>query len=279
MYPTRQPVEHATTLRAILINSAMPWWDKHLFGKRRTPEELAPAGEVALRVHRASMNRGFREIPVVATAGLIGWNLWWIAITFAWFFLLMPVAPASRLTMTLEEIRKQRPLWSLAKVLASIGFIWLWFRLLMPQLVGAFAPVGYTQRRASHNRHHRRSWRRFAWWGAMPILLVCVVGVGVDWRASAMMTSHALAFLGPALMAVGLTQRRGARLHCASCSYPMGSWRRAPERCPECGKLWKSTWGAIVGEKTFSRDLFATGVAMFVVAVMLAVGVGHALKP
>ena len=90
-----------------------------------------------------------------------------------------------------------------------------------------------------------------------------------------MLAAFVTATLGVTLVGGGLFGRRGVRLVCARCDYPMVTWRGASERCPECGSHWKRPWGARFGERAVRWRWVLTGAALLAASacLMLVVGV------
>lgn len=72
---------------------------------------------------------------------------------------------------------------------------------------------------------------------------------------------------------MGVTARRGMHVVCERCDYQMGSWRAAPERCPECGRHWKRPWAAALGHRAVSWQLLGWSAGLLIASVCLLLAV------
>ena len=84
---------------------------------------------------------------------------------------------------------------------------------------------------------------------------------------------------GFALLAIAVTARRGNRVVCARCEYPMGSWRRAASNCSECGHAWKRPWGARFGVRAVNPTSLKWGLALLLTSTVLVVASMYAMFP
>lgn len=102
-------------------------------------------------------------------------------------------------------------------------------------------------------RRMRRKGRAMAiGFAAAGMLLAVAMGVLTDWALVLMILSFYTVVAGVIAIGLGLVARRGRHLACARCSYPMGSYRAAPDRCAECGNPWREPWRHTTGERFFS---------------------------
>jgi hypothetical protein len=100
--------------------------------------------------------------------------------------------------------------------------------------------------------------------------LVTLAAFLVEVRLGMMMAIVASAWVGGMLIALGLFHRRGVRLVCARCSYPMSTWRGAPDRCPECGTAWKQPWRARLGVRARQPRLVSLGAVLLAMSMTIA---------
>lgn len=95
--------------------------------------------------------------------------------------------------------------------------------------------------------------------------LVGLVTIGTvlsDWRFLAVSLAALSLFVCLPIITYGLLARRGTRLVCRRCDYPMVSWRAAGPSCPECGNAWKDPWNARVGARAINWRWVLLGIAL-----------------
>jgi hypothetical protein len=141
-----------------------------------------------------------------------------------------------------------------------------------------------TKVRRPKNRARERRARKYLWWivgggvglmWALPIVLLTtstrtMPTPAAIWGSTAHVTLY-VAQIGCVIVATGILSRRGSRVVCASCEYPMGSWRGAPPACPECGRAWKRPWKARVGVRTLRSAYIAWGGVLVLTSIGLGV--------
>lgn len=84
---------------------------------------------------------------------------------------------------------------------------------------------------------------------------------------------------GFVFIAGAITSRRGKRVVCARCEYPMGSWRRAASNCSECGHAWKRPSGARFGVRAVNPTSLKWGLALLLTSTVLVVASMYAMFP
>jgi hypothetical protein len=116
---------------------------------------------------------------------------------------------------------------------------------------------------------------------AVPSCLLGLVGAFAllthSWVPALMGVAHLLTPMGAVLLPLGLLNRNGARTVCGKCGYPMGSWRGAPDRCPECGNPWHDPWNARCGDRRIRGGVVLAGALCLGLAVTSAALAGSML--
>lgn len=124
-------------------------------------------------------------------------------------------------------------------------------------------------------RRHRRHGRHALAIVGTGIATLCTLGVLMrpSW-GWAMPIAKLLCMMGGMTVGLGLFSRRGSKVVCAKCDYPMGTWRGSQDHCPECGHGWKAPWGAAIGERGVQWRIVLAGAGMLVAATGLMAGFG-----
>lgn len=99
--------------------------------------------------------------------------------------------------------------------------------------------------------------------------LMLALSAATGWQAAAILIATTSAYIGGTLIAQAPFVRRGVRLVCAGCDYPMRSWRGAPDRCPECGNQWRRDWRARFGVRATSWRSLAIGASLLIASALL----------
>ena len=268
---------------ARLTIAAMSILSTHLWGTRRTVTPLSPVGERVARMRQARMVLQWRwVIPAIAFG------------KFFWLFIASGVQEA-RLSVSLfpgpmvpggpavATRVAASPFDILVKTVSHVDWsVYVLFALMfaffvwgLPRLV-RWKFDRSAEARSREARDQRRSARRtqtialiVGSVAVIAVLVMTAVAATSNARVAVMLLGFPLSVAGPGLIAVGLTQRHGARVVCGRCDYPMTTWRGAPMVCSECGNAWKQPWAALVGERRVRRGLVWCGVGLYGLAFVL----------
>lgn len=168
----------------------------------------------------------------------------------------------------LDFIKGLDPVVLMAAVVSLVAVVWLAPRVNRRRFDRRAAVL--TRARLARQRRARR---RVPWIivgvGVLFITAMTAVAFLVAWQPAAISAAKLAATGGSSVVALGLFGRRGARLVCAKCDYPMGTWRGAPEQCPECGCSWRKPWGARFGQRGVRWKLVLGGAALLVTSALL----------
>lgn len=250
----------------------MPSWDKHLFGKRRTPEDATPASLVAVRLKRLTLIHAFRIGPLVVIAVLLGTSAFGLISYFLFAWIVIPTSSRGAppvFSMALEGLRKSWSPLSIVKFVTVLVGTWAFFRYLMPR-IWDHSSTQRTRGSFVGERRWRRHYRKYVVLLVALLVIVATSGFVASWPGGLMGVALMLAGLGSAAAVIGATRRVGLSRHCISCQYPMGSWRKASTVCPECGNPWKEPWRACVGRHAVDWRWISAGVAMFAASLGLS---------
>ena len=243
----------------------------HLWGKRR--EQVRLATPVGLRMARMGNHRALTTIALTVAGYWSG--------SLAFFGALIVVAGSSFVgklpTSTLFEgtrefvISKGWKLALLAAVLSSLLFI-------LPAAGRWYFDRSAASFPARDRAAERRGRRRAAWIvGAMALAATGGLAAQVlsgRWEVACLLAGNVAGGAGVSAVLIGLFTRQGSRVVCRKCGYPMGSWKRAADRCPECGNAWKEPWRAALGTRGVQWPMVGWGIACLGIAAALAVAIG-----
>ena len=155
--------------------------------------------------------------------------------------------------------------WSLI-VIAAVA----WIVPRIARWVFDRSAPGITRQALARLRRARRQSRRVI----LVSLLFCAFmlalnAAAISWQSAAFLGATTAAYIGGMLVAQAPFVRRGVRLVCAGCDYPMRSWRSAPDRCPECGNQWRRDWRARFGVRATSWRSLAIGASLLIASALL----------
>lgn len=257
---------------------SMALWTRPIFGKTPDP---TPASAVAVRCARIRNAAMFRALPV------FNLGVWAGLMILSAEFLLMgqlavspflragPVATPgtpTRGSFLLEEI-KTLQIWTWLGGAAVLAILSWGGPLLMRWQFDRKAA-----KRTREKCRQERTARRASKWiiGAGAIVVVALLGFAgfMHWQLACFGGAVIGAKFGTPIMAWGLVGRHGAKLVCARCDYPMGTWRGAGACCPECGNPWRETWRARFGVRAVDWNWVAVGGGMLVASALLMAAVG-----
>lgn len=260
----------------------MSIWTRDIFGRN---QDTTPPSAVAVRCARILTNSGMRVMSVI----LLGYWLGTVLL-FGEFALMHILAVANRLGaggmtpvgtvapgVPLSNLFRGFPVWTIVGV--SGGMVLLAW--VLPTLMRrAFDRTIGRRTRAEFMR--KRAGRRWARRLGVPVIgffvVMCVVlGALTSWWAAFIPVVIIGVKLSPVFIAFGVFARRGSRLVCAECDYPMRTWRGASACCTECGNAWRETWGACFGERRIDWRWVAVGSMVIVASLIAAVIVGTLL--
>ena len=228
-----------------------------------------PAGEIGVCCARIGAAGSFELMPNLL-AGMILGSGWFMADMFLMTALAFGRRVPGLPSAVLASFKRVNALPVLSMCFAAGVFLWL---------VPRFMRWSFDRRAVRLTRERRRWLRRFRRWAAPGLVVTAIVvsvgaGLGLSWFVAAMSAAQ-FASLGGALLAcVGVRVRRGKRLVCGMCDYPLNSWRAAPERCPECGNLWKQPWRIRIGRRCVRWDWIGLGSLLMIVSAGIAAAVG-----
>lgn len=246
----------------------MSIWTKPIFGK---PRIGTPLGDVGIRCARMRA-AGFESVFGISVGYLLGAYLFLgeLVLVFVPMWSSGTLTPAQAILPFLKHLN-----WhDIVVPLVLIGLM-LW----------ALPPVArwLFDKRASRLTREaqiklRKARKQVRWfWGGMGLLLgtsvvaVCLLG---RWQVGLLLMAKYAASVGGAIIGFSLRGRRGVRLVCAHCDYPMVTWRGAAPRCPECGRHWHKPWGARLGERTVLWGWTWTGAGLLLLSLLLVAIVG-----
>lgn len=237
-----------------------------LFGRVSDAPPLSPVGVRCARLRAARGLDGFRW-------SIVGWGIAnaAIAMIFGVFTVLMrpgTAGPGSIAGVALRMIRGM-PLSSLA-ILVLFFVVAYFVGPLISRVMFDRSVDRLTFAHTFRARRVRRSAR------TVVIIMASIVGlaglasltVSLGFGLTSLVTG--LAYGGGFLIPFGIFNRRGVRLVCARCDYPMSTWLGSPGVCPECGAAWKEPWRARLGERRRRPGLIALGAAMLALSMVLA---------
>lgn len=251
----------------------LPFWQRPLFGTKNAVR--TPAGSVAVRCAR------------IRVAGDLGSSAWMIGGLFAglgvFFGLIMGAMVLA--AMRFPATTGAGPAWvgvlpkrvDLVPALVTIASL-VTFVVAVPRFARWIfdrSARGFTLEQLHCKRRHRRhGWRVLAIVGA-GIAMLCTLGVLLrpSW-GWALPIAKLLCMVGGMTVGIGLFSRRGSKVVCAKCDYPMNTWRGSADRCPECGHGWKAAWGAAIGVRGVQWRIVVVGAGMLVAATGLMAGFG-----
>lgn len=254
----------------------------HLWGKRRTVTPLSRVGERVARMRQARTALQVRWFMLAYAFG----KFFWLFVSSgveeashtARFAPVMMVpggapTPAPVVVSPLGAMLKalQRVDWSVYVLFALMFALLYWGLPWFARTMFDRSPEARSQETRSKRRKDRRTQSLLLPFMSVAFIGIVIAGVVVSAMAGArvfvMVLGFPLSIIGPMMVAGALTYRRGARVVCARCDYPMTTWRGAPAVCPECGNAWKQPWAAMVGEKRVRRGLVWCGAGLYLVAL------------
>jgi len=213
-------------------------------------------------VARLRIERSVALIPCAASGWLAGWALWWLCLPIAAGPTALPQAAKAPVAW---EFLSNAASWAAGAVaLLILG------RVLAPALgkwAASTLPLRSREWFVAQGRA-RRAPRRFS----VTLVIMCLA----PWALMALvapspvylvMASRVLAGLGMTVAFLSLAARRGRRLSCRRCGYPMTSWRSATIRCPECGSHWRNPGKIACGRRHTHRPSLAAGMGLLALSV------------
>lgn len=210
-----------------------------------------PAGAVNVRCQRLVMQSGFEAIRwapavIIAVVGGTGWLLWAFEVSR------MPALGGRRWDGVI-------PAGCGIAAMAVAAYVWMAF-------VVPLAARWMFDHVWLHTR--RRPARKPRW---LSYVVAGVLGLGVSGIVLALLFARDVAVVltsimgfqcGLTLLAASLGRRASSVVVCTRCEYAMGSWRAAPELCPECGQHWKWPWKAKLGTRRAAWGRLILGVGL-----------------
>jgi hypothetical protein len=253
--------------------------------------DQSPEDSVAARCHRLRTATTVDVLPVLIVTMMFGPLIWWATIFHLIERLVLltmpptPLGPAGAAPPPpVPAVARSVFNWlsnsdNIIGVVVLGLFLWL-FPRLMRMYTDRILRRGYRSNAALRRTKSRRGLVVLWLWGS----LLCV-----GLLATAVLTSSAIVALIPggmfaskagfALLAIAVTARRGKRVVCARCEYPMGSWRRAASNCSECGHAWKNRWGARFGVRALNFTALKWGLSLLLTSTVLVVASMYAMFP
>jgi hypothetical protein len=256
----------------------------HLWGERRTVTPLSPVGERVARMRQARIALHVRWFILAYAFGKFFWLFVSSGVEEAYRsarfapVMMAPGAgpvPAGVVASPLGAMLKalERIDWSVYVLFALMFTLFYWGLPWFARTMFDRSPEARSQETQSKRRKARRTHSLLLPFMCVAFGGIVIAGVVVSAMAGArvfvMVLGLPLSIIGPMLVAGALTYRRGARVVCARCDYPMTTWRGAPAVCPECGNEWKRPWAAMVGERRVRRGLVWCGVGLYGLALAL----------
>jgi hypothetical protein len=246
----------------------------HLWGKRR--EEMRLASPVGLRFARMGNTRAMQVIALTVTGYWLGGLGYFVTVFGVAGSSFVGKVPGATL---IEEVRKllSQGLWKFGVFAAVLGSLYFTLPLLGRWGFSWRAPSIPARDRAAERRTKRRGRRILVAFIVLWALAVATMFFVSAWQPACMIAGKVAFGAGLSMTLTGLFVRHGAHVVCATCSYPMGSWRGAGERCPECGNAWKEPWRSRLGGCGVSWALVGWGSACVLLGAALAVLIGRSL--
>lgn len=160
-----------------------------------------------------------------------------------------------------------RPLVVLAVAIGAA----VWGFPVLARRMGEAKLRGATIESLREVRVRRARARRIGWWmlGGM-FSLYTIVGL-ISGPAAVMLISKGAACIGGGAVGWALRARRGRRLVCAACDYPMGRWKGAAPACPECGAEWRRDGRHAVGVRAVAWGWLAGGAGLIGLSCVMLV--------
>lgn len=238
-----------------------------LFGKVKASE---PPSAVAIRFSRLMMQRELTAIGWIVVGMYGGVTIYFLEMILA-FGTISPMPGNSVFEWAIELVKTRSPVSVFGTLLAILAFPWVFPRLMRIMFDQSIRRT--TRRQVSRRRRtRRREIKILLGVTAFYALLMALAFAIVPWRPATIMSAMMCAKFGGGMIAMALAGRRGSRVVCSKCEYPMVTWQGSEERCPECGGYWKKPWGATVGFRAVRWPLMSIGIGGLVAcSIMMGV--------
>lgn len=244
----------------------MSIWTRPIFG--RSPPRT-PAREVQVRCARIRWADGAARNQIMIGAHFLGFGLWTAVF----------LAAAAVVTMSSDFGVGESILAVLdgvdpGTIAAGVGVAVLitWGQGRVARRAIDRTAGHLTREQLAWERRLRRHVPRI--WAGMAMAVgagLVLFGALLSWSFALLAAAMFVTNAGCVVAGLELFGRRGARLVCGRCDYPMVTWRGAPARCPECGHGWKQPWGARFGRRAVRRRRVWLGLVLLAVAAELVV--------
>jgi len=255
----------------------MSFWHAPLFGTGpKSPPR--PASPAAIRCARIRHARGIAAAQSVIVGMSLGKLLAFGTLILGSMFMQSasiaqaagPGGGAQLQTWFTTFLGEGRGRW--IEVLIGIAFITM-FIVLFPYLARSMFERNVHRITAETQQRMRRRRRKSAGiaigFAAVAMLSTVAIGAAIGWSVPLLLISTYTIVAGVIAVAFGLVARRAKRLTCARCGYPMGSWRCAADRCPECGQTWREPWRHTTGERRIAWWWVSSGIIAMLACVAI----------